>query len=146
MIKHRANAEWKGSVKEGSGTLTTKSKVFEAQPYSFKTRFENANGTNPDELIAASHAGCFAMAFSLMLGQNGFTPETINTQAEVTMDPEKLELTGSHLTLKARVPNITKEKFLEIANAAKENCPISKALKMNITMDATLEEATAAVH
>lgn len=139
MIKHTAHAVWNGSVKEGSGKLTTKSKVFDGQPYSFKTRFENGNGTNPDELIAASHAGCFAMAFSLILGKHGFTPDSVEAQADVTMDPEKLELTSSHLTLKAKVPNISQEQFFEIANAAKDNCPVSKALKgLNISLDATL--------
>lgn len=138
MIKHIANAVWQGSVKEGQGKLTTKSKVLNNQNYSFKTRFENGEGTNPDELIAASHAGCFAMAFSLMLGQNGYTPESIDATAEVTMDPDKLELTHSHLTLKAKVPNIDKDKFLEIANMAKDNCPISKALNLEITLDASL--------
>ncbi|HTO17297.1 MAG TPA: OsmC family protein [Edaphocola sp.] len=138
MIKHTAHAVWNGSVKEGEGKLTTKSKVFNEQAYSYKTRFENGEGTNPDELIAAAHAGCFAMALSLILGQNGFTPESIEAQADVTMDPEKLELTGSHLTLKAKVPGINTEQFMEIANAAKDNCPVSKALNFKITMDATL--------
>ncbi|MCO5230309.1 MAG: OsmC family protein [Chitinophagales bacterium] len=138
MIKHTANAVWNGSVKEGNGTISTKSKVLNQQPYSFKTRFENGNGTNPDELIAAAHAGCFAMALSLILGQNGFTPDTIEAQADVTMDPSKLELTHSHLTLKAKIPNISIEKFLEIANAAKDNCPISKVLNLTISLDAQL--------
>ena len=138
MIKHTAQAVWNGSVKEGSGTLTTKSKVFDAQPYSFKTRFENGSGTNPDELIAAAHAGCFAMALSLILGESGFTPDALDVQAVVTMNPDTLSLTDSHLTLKASIPNIGQEKFLECANAAKENCPISKVLNLNISMDASL--------
>ena len=138
MIKHTANAVWNGSVKQGSGTLTTKSKVFDAQPYSFKTRFENGSGTNPDELIAAAHAGCFAMALSLILGESGFTPDALDVQAVVTMNPETLSLTDSHLTLKASIPNISQEKFLECANAAKENCPISKVLNLNISLDASL--------
>lgn len=140
MKKHNANAVWKGSVKEGNGTMTTKSNVLNNTPYSFKTRFGEGNGTNPDELIAASHAGCFAMAFSLMLGENGYTPDSINASAEVTMDPDKLALTKSHLTLKAKVPNIDEAKFMEIANAAKENCPISKVLNLDISLDATLEK------
>lgn len=139
MIKHRASAVWKGTVKEGNGALTTKSKVFEDQPYSFHTRFEDGQGTNPDELIAASHAGCFAMAFSMLLGNAGFTPDYINTSAEVTMDPDKLELTTSHLTVSAKVPGIEEEQFLEIANSAKEGCPISKVLNLAISMDAKLE-------
>ena len=138
MIKHIAQAVWNGSVKQGSGKLTTKSRVFDAQPYSFSSRFENANGTNPDELIAASHAGCFAIALSLILGESGFTPDSLDVQAEVTMDPEKLELTHSHLTLKASIPQITEEKFLECANAAKAGCPISKVLNLAISLDASL--------
>lgn len=139
MIKHIAHAVWKGSVKEGNGTLTTKSKVLNNHAYSFHSRFENGAGTNPDELLAASHAGCFAMALSLILGQAGFTPTSIEVQSEVTMNPEKLELTGSHLTLKAKVPKISNEKFMECANAAKDGCPISKALKIPISLDAKLE-------
>ncbi|TXH22321.1 MAG: OsmC family peroxiredoxin [Chitinophagaceae bacterium] len=137
-MKHIAQAVWNGSVKQGSGKLTTKSKVFDAQPYSFSSRFENANGTNPDELIAAAHAGCFAMALSLILGESGFTPNSLDVQAEVTMDPDKLELTHSHLTLKASIPDITEEKFLECANAAKAGCPISKVLNLAISLDASL--------
>ncbi len=138
MKKHVAYAVWNGSIKEGNGTLTTNSKVLDKQQYSFKSRFENGTGTNPDELLAASHAGCFAMALSLILGQSGFTPDSLDVKAEVTMDPEKLELTGSHLTLQAKIPNIDQAKFLECANAAKANCPISKALKFNISLDASL--------
>lgn len=138
MKKHRASAVWNGSVKEGSGKLSTKSGVLNDTQYSFKTRFEDGNGTNPDELIAASHAGCFAMAFSLLLGENGFTPNSIETTAEVTMNPEELALTSSHLTLKADVPNIEEAKFMEIANAAKEHCPISKVLNLDITLDAKM--------
>ncbi len=138
MKKHTAHAVWNGSVKEGNGKLTTKSKVLDGQQYSFKTRFEDGNGTNPDELIAASHAGCFAMATSLILGENGFTPDSLEATAVVTMDPEKLALTSSHLTLKGKVSGITEEKFLEIAQAAKENCPISKVLNLEITLDASL--------
>lgn len=137
MKKHNANAVWNGSLKEGKGTLTTKSKVLNNHQY-FKTRFEDGAGTNPDELLAASHAGCFAMALSLILGQNGFTADSIDVNAEVTMDPEKLALTGSHLTVKAKIPNIDQQKFMEIANAAKDNCPISKALSLPITLDASL--------
>lgn len=138
MKKHTAQAIWKGSVKEGNGKLSTKSQVLDHQQYSFKTRFEDGKGTNPDELMAASHAGCFAMALSLILGKEGFTPDSIDATAEVTMDPDKLELTDSHITVTAKVPNIEKDKFMECANAAKENCPISKALNLNISLDATL--------
>lgn len=138
MKKHTAKAVWNGTVKDGNGKLTTNSKVLDDAQYSFKTRFEDGKGTNPDELIAASHAGCFAMAFSLMLGENGFTPDSIDVKAEVTMDPDKLELTNSHLTLNAKVPKVEKDKFIEIANEAKDNCPISKVLNLDITLDATL--------
>src|SRR5699024_3668479 len=133
-----AHAVWNGSVKEGNGKLTTKSEVLNATQYSFKTRFEDGKGTNPDELIAASHAGCYAMALSLILGEAGFTPDSIEAKADVTMDPEKLELTASHLTVKASIPGIDNDKFMECANAAKENCPISKVLNLAITLDATL--------
>ena len=108
-------------------------------PYSFHTRFEDGKGTNPDELLAASHAGCFVMALSMILGESGFTPDSLEATAVVTMDTDKIEITESHLKLKARIPKIDKEKFLECANAAKENCPISKALSVKITLDATLE-------
>lgn len=138
MIKQSANAVWSGSIKEGNGKLTTKSKVLDNSNYSFKTRFENGEGTNPDELLAAAHAGCFVMALSLMLGKEGFTPDSLEATSEVTMDHDKLELKGSHLTLKARIPNIENDKFQEIAKAAKENCPVSKALSFDITMDAEL--------
>ncbi len=138
MKKHTAHAVWNGSVKEGNGQLTTKSKVLDNQQYSFKTRFEDGKGTNPDELLAASHAGCFAMALSLILGEAGFTPDAIEASAEVTMNPEKLEIESSHLTLKANVPGISEDKFLECANAAKDNCPISKVINAKITLDASL--------
>lgn len=140
MKKHNAQAIWNGSVKEGNGKITTRSKVLDNSNYSFATRFGEAAGTNPDELLAASHAGCFAMATSLMLGQAGYTPESLNANAEVTMNPETLTIESSHLTLKARIPNISNEKFQEIANNAKEHCPISKVLNCTITLDATLEQ------
>lgn len=139
MKKHIAGAIWKGTVKEGNGTLSSKSKVLDGKQYSFKTRFEEGDGTNPDELLAASHAACFAMATSMMLGLEGFTPEALDATSEMTMDTDKLEIAKSHLTLKAKVPGISQEKFLEIANNAKQNCPISKVLKCEITLDATLE-------
>src|SRR5690554_6942695 len=138
MIKQSASAVWNGSIKEGNGKLTTKSKVLDNSQYSFKTRFEDGKGTNPDELLAAAHAGCFAMALSLILGKEGFTPDSLEATSEVTMDADKLELTGSHLVLKARIPNISKEKFMECATAAKDNCPVSKALGFEITLEAEL--------
>lgn len=137
-MKRTANAVWNGSIKEGNGKITTQSKVLDNSQYSFKTRFEDGKGTNPDELLAAAHAGCFVMALSLILGEEGYTPDSLEVTTEVTMDADKLELTGSHLILKARIPNIDKDKFMECANAAKENCPVSKALSFKITMDANL--------
>lgn len=137
-MKRTANAVWNGSIKEGNGKITTQSKVLDNSQYSFKTRFGDGKGTNPDELLAAAHAGCFVMALSLILGKEGYTPDSLEATSEVTMDADKLELTGSHLTLKARIPNIDKDKFMECANAAKENCPVSKALSLKITLDANL--------
>lgn len=137
-MKQRATAVWSGTVKEGKGKLTTHSKVLDASPYSFKTRFADGKGTNPDELLAASHAGCFVMALSMILGENGFTPDTLEATATVSMDMDQLELTGSHLKLKASIPGIDQQKFLDCANTAKENCPISKALSLHITLEAEL--------
>ncbi|MFA5620719.1 MAG: OsmC family protein [Weeksellaceae bacterium] len=140
MKKHNAQAVWNGSVKEGNGKITSKSKILDNTNYSFVTRFGDAAGTNPDELLAASHAGCFAMATSLMLGHEGFTPESLSANAEVTMNPETLTIESSHLTLKGKVPNISNEKFQEIAANASKNCPISKVLNCEITLDASLEQ------
>jgi|SRR5690606_6224552 len=137
-MKRKANAQWKGSLKEGKGTMSTQSNVLKDQDYSFNTRFGEKSGTNPDELLAAAHAGCFAMALSMILGKEGYTPESLEATSEVTMDTDNLELTRSHLTLKANVPGISEEKFMECANTAKENCPVSKALNMEISLDATL--------
>lgn len=138
-MKRTAHAVWNGAIKEGNGKISTQSKVLDNSPYSFKTRFGDGKGTNPDELIAAAHAGCFAMALSLILGENGFTPDSLEVDAAVNMDADNLALTGSHLTLKAKIPNIDQAKFMECAEAAKANCPVSKALSFDITMDATLE-------
>lgn len=140
MIKRIAHAVWNGSVKKGEGKITTQSKVLDNSKYCFNSRFGEGKSTNPDELLAASHAGCYAMALSLILGKSGFTPDALEVSAVVTMDADKLEITGSHLTLKAKVPNIDKAQFEESANAAKDNCPISKALSLKITLDATLEQ------
>ncbi|HUH35636.1 MAG TPA: OsmC family protein [Moheibacter sp.] len=138
MKTHKAGAIWKGSIKDGNGTLSTKSNVLNGKQYSFKTRFENGDGTNPDELLAASHAGCYAMALSKFLGDAGYTPNTLDATAEITMDPEKLALTTSHLTLKADIPNISNEEFQQLAQAAKDNCPISKVMNLDISLDAEL--------
>jgi osmotically inducible protein OsmC len=138
-MKRTANAVWSGSLKEGTGKLTTQSKVLNDNDYCFNSRFGDGKATNPDELLAAAHAGCFAMALSMILGKEGYTPDSLDATAQVTMDTDKLELTGSHITLKARIPNISEDKFMECANAAKENCPVSKALSLKISMEATLE-------
>jgi osmotically inducible protein OsmC len=137
-MKRTANAVWNGSLKEGTGKLTTQSKILNDHEYCFNSRFGDGKATNPDELLAAAHAGCFAMALSLILGKEGYTPDSLDATSEVTMDADKLELTGSHLTLKARIPDISEDKFMECANAAKDNCPVSKALSFKITMDASL--------
>ncbi len=137
-MKRTANAVWNGSLKEGEGKITTQSKVLNDSKYCFNSRFGEGKSTNPDELLAAAHAGCFAMALSLFLGKEGYTPDSLEVTSTVTMDADKLELTGSHLTLKAKIPNIDQTKFEECANAAKENCPVSKALSLKITMDASL--------
>ena len=135
-MKRTAKAEWNGTGKEGSGTMTSHSKVINNVPYSFRTRFEDVEGTSPEELIAAAHAGCFSMKLSFVLGEAGFTPETIHTSTTITL--EDGAITGSHLVVKAKVPGISPEKFQECAEDARANCPVSKALNVNITMEASL--------
>ena len=140
MIK-KAWAVWKGSIKEGGGTISTETGVLNEAPYGFKARFENGKGTNPEELIGAAHAGCFSMALSLMLGEAGLTPESIETHADVTLEKvgAGFEITTSHLTVTARIPGADDAKFQEIASRAKTGCPVSRLLKARITMDARLE-------
>jgi len=135
-MKSYANAHWEGSGKEGSGKLNTKSKVLNNTPYEYKSRFEGGENTNPEELVAAAHAGCFSMKLSFVLGAAGFTPDSIDTECTVTL--EAGTVTASHLNVKAKVPGISNEKFMECANEAKTNCPLSKLLNANITMDAAL--------
>jgi osmotically inducible protein OsmC len=137
----RAWAVWKGSIKEGGGTISTETGVLNEAPYGFKARFENGKGTNPEELIGAAHAGCFSMALSLMLGEAGLTPEKIETHADVTLEKMDagFEITASHLTVTARIPGVDDANFQEIANKAKTGCPVSKLLKARITMDAKLQ-------
>jgi len=139
-MKRTAEAIWKGPLKEGNGNMTTQSGVLKNTKYDFNSRFGDGKSTNPDELLAAAHAGCFAMALSLILGEAGFTADSLEVTSVVTMNADKLELTGSHLTLKARIPNISKDKFMECANAASDNCPVSNALSLKITLDAELEK------
>lgn len=137
-MKHSATAVWNGSVKEGKGKLTTQSNTLKDTPYSFSSRFAEGTETNPEELIAAAHAGCFVMALSLILGEAGFTPDSLEASSTVTIDPEKLQITSSQLQLKAKIPGISEEKFKECADEAKANCPVSKALNADITLEAAL--------
>jgi osmotically inducible protein OsmC len=142
-MKRKANAIWKGSTKEGVGSLTGPSGVLDKTPYSFKARFENEEGklgTNPEELIAAAHAGCFSMALSVALGEEGYEADEINTDAIVELEKTDggFEITSIELQLSAKVPGIDESKFKELANGAKEGCPISKALKsvpINLVLD-----------
>ncbi len=136
MIRN-AIAVWNGSGKEGTGNLTTQSTVLSKTQYSFKSRFEQGVGTNPEELVAAAHAGCFTMKLSFVLNEAGFTADEIETKCDITF--ENGAVTKSHLTVKAKVPGITKEKFEESAKDAKENCPISKLLNTDISFEATLD-------
>jgi len=139
-MQRKASAAWQGGIKDGKGTISTESKVLSATPYSFSTRFEGAPGTNPEELLAASHAGCFTMALSLILGEAGIRPERIDTTATVTL--EKLEsgftVTKVHLDVTVTAPGAEHTKFEAAAAKAKVNCPISKVLRADISMDARL--------
>lgn len=135
-MKRSATAAWHGSGKEGTGKLNTKSGAINNAQYHYKSRFEQGVGTNPEELIAAAHAGCFSMKLSFVLGGMGFEPESIDTTSEVDLDNGVIK--SSHLIVKAKVPGISPEKFEEAAKDAKENCPVSKALNMTITLDAQL--------
>lgn len=135
-MKRKATAIWKGSGKEGSGVLSTQSATLNKTQYSFNSRFAEGVGTNPEELVAAAHAGCFSMKLSFVLGEAGFQPEEIITDCTITLDDGAI--TESHLALKAKVPGISKEKFQACADDAKKNCPVSKLLNTNIKLDATL--------
>jgi osmotically inducible protein OsmC len=139
MIR-KATAVWQGTGKDGKGQLTTDSGVLSGTPYSFKTRFENERGTNPEELIAAAHAGCFTMALAFQLQGAGITPTELSTEAAVTLEQEGsgFKISKSALTLKANVPGIDRAKFEELARAAEKNCPVSKVLNAEITMNFTL--------
>jgi osmotically inducible protein OsmC len=140
-MKRKASAQWQGDLKGGKGTISSDSGVLSDTRYSFTTRFENEKGTNPEELIAAAHAGCFSMALSAELGKASLTPESIRTTATVSLD--KLDtgwtVTESHLDVTAKVPGASQEAFLTAALAAETGCPISKLLKAKITLDAKLE-------
>ncbi len=135
-MKRKATAVWNGTGKEGTGHVSTQSTVLNKTQYSFNSRFAEGVGTNPEELIAAAHAGCFSMKLSFSLNEAGFTADEIVTDCAITL--ENGVITKSELTLKAKVPSITKEKFDACAKDAKENCPISKLLNTDITLDAQL--------
>ncbi|HTL99646.1 MAG TPA: OsmC family protein [Candidatus Omnitrophota bacterium] len=140
MIR-KASAEWRGGLKDGKGTVSTDSGVLANAQYSFSTRFENGKGTNPEELIAAAHAGCFSMALSAQLGAAGITPESVRTSAAVTLEKvgDGFSVTASHLDVTARIPGGDRAAFQKAAEQAKTGCPISKLLNAKITMDAKLE-------
>lgn len=140
-MKRKASAIWAGDLKSGKGNISTESGVLKETQYSFSTRFESGLGTNPEELIAAAHSGCFSMAFSAELGKAGFTPISIQTTATVTLEKTDagFTVTESHLDMAARIPGIDDEKFTAIANAAKAGCPISRLLNAKISLAARLE-------
>ena len=135
-----ASAHWEGDIKNGKGTISTQSGALKEQPYGFNTRFEDEPGTNPEELIGAAHAGCFSMAFSLELGNAGYTADSIDTKAKVTLDKDGdgFSITRIHLDMNAKIPGIDDAEFQKIANGAKEGCPVSKVLNAEITLDAKL--------
>jgi len=135
-MKRSATANWKGSGKEGKGTVTADSGILSAAPISYRTRFEDVEGTSPEELVAAAHAGCFSMKLSFVLGAAGFTPDNIDTKCTITL--EGGVIIESHLEVKASVPGIDKAKFDESVADAKANCPISKSLNITITIEASL--------
>jgi osmotically inducible protein OsmC len=137
-MKKISTAVWKGSGKEGSGVLTTQSHSLNKVKYSWSSRFENEKGTNPEELIAAAHAGCFTMKLSFLITELGFKPEMIETKATVTA--ESGVISHSHLQVKASVPDMTQHKFEECATIAKDSCPVSRALFLTISLEATLVE------
>ena len=140
-MKTTGSAVWQGGIKDGKGTMSTKSGVLKEAPYGFSSRFEGKPGTNPEELIGAAHAGCFTMALSLILGEADLTAERMETQAEVSLDKvgDGFEITSVRLTLRARIPGADQAKFEECAKKAKAGCPVSKLMKADITLDAKLE-------
>jgi osmotically inducible protein OsmC len=140
-IKRHASAEWQGSGKDGKGSLTTQSATLKDTPYSFTARFGDGKGTNPEELIAAAHAGCFSMATAFQLSGAGHPPDNLHCDATLTMEQEGTgwKIAAVHLVLRARVPGLDDAKFQELAAGAKANCPVSKVLNAEITLDAKLE-------
>ena len=140
-IKRNASAQWSGTGKEGKGALTTQSGVLSSTPYSFSRRFGDEKGTNPEELIAAAHAGCFTMALAFQLTGAGKPAENLDTRADVSLEQVEggFKISAIALTLKAKVPGLSKDEFKKLAETAKANCPVSKVLNATITLDATLE-------
>ena len=141
-MQRNASAHWSGGLKDGKGTLTSASGVLKNTPYSFATRFESQPGTNPEELIAAAHAGCFTMALSAQLGNAGMTAQALDTTATVTLEKQDagFTVTAIHLQVTAKIPGAEQAKFDQAAKSAKEGCPISRLLNARITMDAKLEK------
>ncbi len=137
-MKRNATAVWQGSVKEGAGILTTQSGTLNNTQYSFKTRFEDGIGTNPEELAAAAHAGCFTMQLSAFLTEGGFTVTSLETKCDITLDPAQGAITNSHLTVTGKVEGIADEEFQSLVKKAEENCPISKLFNTKITSEAKL--------
>ncbi|HEY1336998.1 MAG TPA: OsmC family protein [Bryobacteraceae bacterium] len=140
-MKRTGSAQWRGDLKSGKGTVSTESGILSNAQYSFTTRFEDGKGTNPEELLAAAHAGCFSMALSAQLGQAGLTADSIETTCSISLEkqPDGFAITESHLDLKARVPGASQEAFDKAVQAAKTGCPVSKLYKTNITLNAKLE-------
>ena len=140
-IRDRGKAVWTGNIKEGQGLISSQTGVLKDAPYGFASRFEDGPGSNPEELLGAAHAACFTMALSLMLTNNGLTADRIETKADVTLakDGDGFSITKVHLTTRAKIPGTDQAKFAELAKQAKEGCPVSKVLKAEISMDATLE-------
>jgi lipoyl-dependent peroxiredoxin len=139
MIR-KAKAVWRGTGRDGGGTVSTESGVLTGTPYSFRTRFENEKGTNPEELIAAAHAGCFSMTLAFVLQGAGYTPTELNVEAAVTIEPEGegFRISRSALTLRAQAPNLGQAAFAQMVSGAERNCPVSKVLNAPITVDAKL--------
>lgn len=140
-MKRKASAQWQGDLKSGTGVISTESGVLESTPYSFTTRFESGKGTNPEELVAAAHAGCFTMALSAELGKASLVAQSLRTTATVSLESDGAgwSVTGSHLDVVAKVPGASADAFRKAAEAAETGCPISKLLRAKITMDAKLE-------
>lgn len=141
-IKRKGSAVWEGGLKNGKGQVSTQSGALRDQPYGFGTRFEDKPGTNPEELIAAAHAGCFTMALSMILGESGLTPDRLETSAQVSLEQvdDGFAITAVHLALEGKVPGADAATFEKLANKAKAGCPVSKLLKAPISLEATLAE------